>query len=816
MAENQYPFIRGKGHRTDYYVPPQGRGSKLQLPPRNPASHSVALLGQLDAIVASTSGRPPNLRDTEATRETIVVSPESGFALSPSSLGDSASDVRVIGIAEEGTVLLDAKSADLPHLRKKIGEFADDAKVTEKGARRNAPAIAPISEIRLSTEADLIGPRCRTEQLAPSAVRWFEVACRGGARHPEDSALSLRQVSRQSAKLATEMPQHFLATEQLVFFIRVSLGQLRTLIASVDCVQEFDLAPPDIRDWLLVNNQPVKQLRSFSLESPPPEAPAVVLLDTGIATGHPLLGRAILASSSVVPPVSSVEDTHGHGTQMAGVALYGDELGYAIERGSWNATHWLHSVRLLSAPRSGTANESQRVYWPKMTIDAVTGAETDDPNRERPRVFAIATSYGVDIVAPTYWSHAIDRLAYNDGIGRLFCIAVGNADVADTALIKGYPTLNLEKKVQEPAQSANAITVGAYTVKTTIPPEVIYSAATPVATTGGISPHTSAGVVAGGYGPDLVMEGGNVAFDGNLSDPMIESLTTLTTGHEFLRRPLAQICATSEATARASRLAASVWARDPELSPAAVRGLLVHSSSWTETMVTQFPNIDERLAICGLGVPNAELATACASDRATVVFEDRMPNAVLVEQTKPKPPKTDRGSLTELKLKRVVKFFRFPVPESVLLEDPDRVVELRVTLSYLPEPNMFRRHVSHGLDLKWYMQGPSEREETFIRRVNKLAQGKGNDEPKGKPFKWDLKISRRSRGTVQSDRWTGPASYLAGSKLIAVVPVLGWWDRRPALRTLSMPFTLVVTVVAAGLDVYNSVRVAVEGVVEID
>lgn len=129
---------------------------------------------------------------------------------------------------------------------------------------------------------------------------------------------------------------------------------------------------------------------------------------------------------------------------------------------------------------------------------------------------------------------------------------------------------------------------------------------------------------------------------------------------------------------------------------------------------------------------------------------------------------------------------------------------------------MFRRRVSHGLDLKWYMQGPSETESAFVRRVNKLARGQGSEEPKGKPFDWELKITRRSRGTVQSDRWTGPASYLAGEKLLAVVAVLGWWDRRPAQRDLSMPFALIVTVIAAGLDVYDEIRTAVEGVVEID
>ena len=231
-------------------------------------------------------------------------------------------------------------------------------------------------------------------------------------------------------------------------------------------------------------------------------------------------------------------------------------------------------------------------------------------------------------------------------------------------------------------------------------------------------------------------------------------------------------------------------------------------------MVEQFPNIDERLALCGWGVPDAEFASACATDRATVVFEDEMPNAVRVIERKQRDS-GDNSDETEIKFKRRVKLFRFPVPEELLLADPNRRVELRVTLSYFPEPNTFRRQVSHGLDLTWDMQGPAESDAAFITRINKLARGEAAKGKKTKPFDWELKVTRRSRGTVQSDRWAGPASYLAGHKLLAVVPVLGWWERRPALRELAMPFSLIVTVRADGLDIYNPIRVAVESELEI-
>ena len=51
-------------------------------------------------------------------------------------------------------------------------------------------------------------------------------------------------------------------------------------------------------------------------------------------------------------------------------------------------------------------------------------------------------------------------------------------------------------------------------------------------------------------------------------------------------------------------------------------------------------------------------------------------------------------------------------------------------------------------------------------------------------------------------------SELAGDKLIAVVPVLGWWDQRRQLRTQNLQFSLVVSVFGPG--VYAAVKPRVE------
>jgi hypothetical protein len=56
---------------------------------------------------------------------------------------------------------------------------------------------------------------------------------------------------------------------------------------------------------------------------------------------------------------------------------------------------------------------------------------------------------------------------------------------------------------------------------------------------------------------------------------------------------------------------------------------------------------------------------------------------------------------------------------------------------------------------------------------------------------------------------------LAGSKLIAVMPVGGWWDQYVATRTKELPFSLIVSVRMTGLDVYSLVELGLTPPIEV-
>ncbi|MDP3207524.1 MAG: S8 family peptidase [Rhodoglobus sp.] len=524
----------------------------------------------------------------------------------------------------------------------------------------------------------------------------------------------------------------------------------------------------------------------------------------------------------------SPEDTYGHGTNMAGLALFRD-VGAAIERGSTAALHWLQSSRLLVKPGHGTGADENYEKWPVLTEGAVRSAEEADA-RPRNRAFVLAITRTMqdpplEGLVPTLWSQAVDQLGFCEGRGRLMIVSAGNARYDQwLSLAELHPQLQLTEKIHQPAQASNALTVGAFTRRVELPRDQDYAEARVVATkAGGISPYTSTGLVGKEWPikPDVVIEGGNLAISASLTDASVPTLSALTTSHRHTRgSPVGLMAMTSEASARAAYLAARIWSVEPRLRPATVRGLIVHSARWTRTMREDFPGRDDRLLACGYGVPDWRLASTCAQGVATIIVEDSMPNAVIEEEPKRKPPKKNTTKATEPKVRRKVKLFRLPIPES-LLSDVDPDVEMCVTLSYFTEPNKFGRRTYHGLDLKWDMQGPQESADAFLQRINVLKRTKDADGNRTKPastksFEWEIGIQSRSRGTVQSDRWRGKMSALVGDKLIAIVPVLGWWDQRKALKTQQMDFSLLVSVFGPGVYAAIKPKIEAETAVTID
>jgi hypothetical protein len=532
----------------------------------------------------------------------------------------------------------------------------------------------------------------------------------------------------------------------------------------------------------------------------PAGSPTACVVDTGVHRSHPLLSHSLdAADCHSCDPNWGADDRHGHGTEMAGLALFGDVGTAALSGAPIRLSHRLESVKLLPKPGVNPPH-----MWGALTATATSTVEIQAPDRRR--AFGMAVSADQDQIRdddagrvvlgqPSSWSAAVDALAAGlaidltaDGMvfldeeqnrcRRLFVLAAGNVDVDH------FEDAHLERSdlepVEDPGQAWNALTVGAFTDLATIDAgEVGYDGWTTLAPLGELSPHSRTSVAFGRQWPlkpEVVLEGGNIARspDGTQFDTpySLQSLTTKAPINDS--RLLTVTCATSAATACATHLAASILAEYPSLWAETVRALIVHSAEWTDAMRARFDSAatrGARLALLrryGMGVPDLARATRSATDAVILVAEDTI------------RPFDGQGRMREMNLHRL------PWPTDVLADLGEAEVRMRVTLSYFMDPNPARRgwlrryrYSSHGL--RFDVRRPTESTDDFRKRINDLAlaEEERRASTQSDSAEWYFGPNQRGVGSIHTDIWTGTAADLAQRGVIAIYPVTGWWKERP-------------------------------------
>ena len=138
---------------------------------------------------------------------------------------------------------------------------------------------------------------------------------------------------------------------------------------------------------------------------------AVCVLDTGATQAHPLLSVALHPDDvHVYDPKWAGGDSHGHGTNMAGAALYGDLLPLLGSNQAVALTHCLESVKILA---DGVTNEPR--LDGAITGESIARAEVSSPTRRRAVCMAVTSDAGTNRGRPSSWSAAVDQLCLEDG-----------------------------------------------------------------------------------------------------------------------------------------------------------------------------------------------------------------------------------------------------------------------------------------------------------------------------------------------------------------------------------------------------------------
>lgn len=367
--------------------------------------------------------------------------------------------------------------------------------------------------------------------------------------------------------------------------------------------------------------------------------PLLGILDSGVKEIEHL---APWLGGSVSPYLLSDMD-RSHGTFVAGIAVYGDEL----ERREWvgGQSPQIFSACVIPNPRVMTCDEDELV---DNIRDAVAKRSEDI------KIWNLSVSINSPISSNDFSDFAIALDEIQDEYGVLICKSAGNC--------VGFTKGEGKSPLSAGADSVRALTVGSVAQTKGEWDE---------AKEGEASPFTRCGP-----GPQFIIKpevchyGGNagVCPDGSICQSGVRSFD--------LNGGAAMACGTSFSTPRVSALASNLaYSLDSEFNPLLVKSLIVHSASFPGDLVV--PR-DEKVREMGFGVP---------SDMRRILVDEPYEATLVLSG--------------ELAKGEIIDIVDFPMPESLIEEGYFRG-QVILTLVYAPilDPLQGGEYCQSDIDIK--------------------------------------------------------------------------------------------------------------------
>jgi len=385
-----------------------------------------------------------------------------------------------------------------------------------------------------------------------------------------------------------------------------------------------------------------------SLPDPiPPDSNScgIVVIDSGIQSGHPLLsstiGEAEVFLSSTQKATGGEIDRSGHGTGVSGIAAYGD-IEKCILSKEFRSSASIFSARILD-----DAGEYDEDLLLENQLEKVVKYFTDNyPTKCHVFNLSIGNCNSIYNSGDKQFRLAakLDEIAYRyQDYDLVFVVSAGNAKpfLADEGdrYLTDYPNyiLESESRIIDPATSAIAITVGALSLgrgSMNNPDDAQVNSVAKIK--GYPSPFTRTGFgVDGMIKPDVVAYGGDFVVDGNRIMGDVNAAVSIVTLSLFnIGRPLFTISSgTSLAAPYISNLAAQLFDKYPKASSNLIRALIANSASLPLEIPNEFqigsrmPDRDKtaqmakQLSVYGYGQPNLERAMYSMENNVVLICD---------------------------------------------------------------------------------------------------------------------------------------------------------------------------------------------------
>lgn len=635
------------------------------------------------------------------------------------------------------------------------------------------------------------GPRQQRAEIASILQELnalFQMGIRGNLFEHEELGNTCRAVIRCKGTLFKQLVEDPAWLRKIVWF--EERPRFRTFREIRDSFQFSNLGP---------------------ITPPPLEAQAVCVVDSGVTPQNPFLQpvtRPELLKSFLRSDPDNPYDGYGHGSAVASLVAYN---GLNLAVGAVNEGKvWVASARIVT---DDDELEDNRLF------SALLREVVEHFKPLGVRIFNLSIGninlkWNLEsqrtVERKSWVARAIDRLSKEHDV--IFVTCTGNILCPDlnayaTAGLR-YPAYFADRgaAVLDPGQAALALTVGS------IAPGTLVATAGPdtaVAVLNQPSPFTRSGPgIKRECKPELVDHGGNFAADATGRIRAVAGLMIPVATHQ-ITPAVTYEAGTSFAAPRVAHKLALVL-QDLEdggidqPSSALLKAFLVNSATYRadpEHHAAFVEALDALqrwhwLNVLGYGQADAGRATDCDDYSSLMYFEG------FLEQ--------DR-----------VAFFDVPVPASLASAGRGRK-RLTVTLVSTPEVQKNGLQSYLGTTTKWRMFRGDVSREQIVAAMSREDEEEGTaaaepesesaDEGEGggpKELKFELGLTRRSRGTVQHDwyEWSQHReAYSAGHYTLAVA-AYERWDRKEG-RAPPLPFAVVVRLedLARSVPIYAEVR----------
>lgn len=425
-------------------------------------------------------------------------------------------------------------------------------------------------------------------------------------------------------------------------------------------------------------------IQALQLSAPDDNATGILIIDSGIVSNHPMLEKCVGGEDNFQSGEEQTQDTVGHGTAVAGCAVYGD-IGQALENKSFAPSNWLFSAKVMYSD----GNPTNALYDPEKLLE--------HQFKDAVESFLSNPEYHIKVVnislgnADEVWhkdynrqlplAALIDELAFTFP-HVVFIVSVGNQSplncydsIAD--IKENYPKYLLENDdftLINPATAALALTIGSIAHEVQIEQER-YGAEqikTAIAQAHQPSPFTRTGLgINDMIKPELVEYGGNMILSEQYGRIVKDKGGQLPLLNKQVANPIIRFDVGSSFSApKVAHLAGRIANQYPDKSANFIKNMLLIGADYPFPASKDFYSKTSKkeaeqahLSIVGYGLSQF--------DRAIHSFDNR---AVL----------WDEGQITMNQLK----VYSLQLPELFFTETGKK--KIMVTLTFTPETRATR------------------------------------------------------------------------------------------------------------------------------